>query len=308
MHPAASIIVFTTLSGLGYGLAAVLGLGLLDPAAPATKAAHLLALVLIGCGLLASTLHLGNPQRAWRAFSQWRSSWLSREGVMAVLTFLPLAVSAGFSVFGDRYNPISGLIGTALSLVTVYCTAMIYASLRSVQTWHTPLTPLCYLLFAGAGGFCLAAFFAAAGGRSGIMLELLAVLFLGMAWTAKLAWRNRKNTLRPLSTPETATGLGFIGKVRLFERPHINDNYLTREMGFRVARKHAAKLAAIAFGLGGVLPALILLALALSGAGIGMAVAAAALLAVLSHLVGMLTERWLFFAEAKHAVMNYYGG
>ena len=90
MHPAPSIIIFTTLSGLGYGLAAVLGLGLLDPAALATKLAYLLALALISGGLLSSTLHLGNPQRAWRALSQWRSSWLSREGVLAILTFAPL--------------------------------------------------------------------------------------------------------------------------------------------------------------------------------------------------------------------------
>ena len=86
MHPAASIIVFTTLSGLGYGLAAVLGLGLLDPAALATRLAYLLALALISGGLMSSTLHLGNPQRAWRALSQWRSSWLSREGVLAIAT------------------------------------------------------------------------------------------------------------------------------------------------------------------------------------------------------------------------------
>src|SRR5690606_12681279 len=98
-HPALSIIAFTTASGLGYGLAAVLGLGLLDPAAFSTKIAHVLALALVAGGLLASTLHLRNPQRAWRALSQWRSSWLSREGVMAVATFVPLCVSAWATVF-----------------------------------------------------------------------------------------------------------------------------------------------------------------------------------------------------------------
>ena len=76
MHPAPSIIVFTTLSGLGYGLAAVLGLGLLDPSLTFTRIAYVLALLLICVGLLSSTLHLGNPQRAWRALSQWR--WRSQ--------------------------------------------------------------------------------------------------------------------------------------------------------------------------------------------------------------------------------------
>ena len=78
MHPAYSIIVFTTLSGLGYGLAVVLGLGFLDPASLSTKIAYVVSIGLIGIGLSSSLLHLGNPQRAWRALSQWRSSWLSR--------------------------------------------------------------------------------------------------------------------------------------------------------------------------------------------------------------------------------------
>src|SRR5690606_7954573 len=137
MHPALSIIVFTSVSGLGYGLAAVLGLGLLDPAFPWVGAAHLLALTLISGGLLSSTLHLGNPQRAWRAFSQWRSSWLAREGVMAVISFVPLCVSAWLALFEGRYSPIAGVLGAAGSAVTVYCTSMIYASLRSVQAWNT---------------------------------------------------------------------------------------------------------------------------------------------------------------------------
>src|SRR6185312_7446099 len=145
MHPAPSIILFTTLSGLGYGLAAVLGLGLLDPAALATKIAHVLALALMSAGLLSSTLHLGNPQRAWRALSQWRSSWLSREGVMAILTFVPLVICAWATLFDRIYLPLMGVIGTIFCAVTVYCTAMIYASLKSVQAWNTRLTPICYL-------------------------------------------------------------------------------------------------------------------------------------------------------------------
>ncbi|WP_260854915.1 dimethyl sulfoxide reductase anchor subunit family protein [Mesorhizobium amorphae] len=133
----------------------MLGLGLLDPAAIATKAAHILALGLIAGGLLSSTLHLGNPQRAWRAFSQWRSSWLSREGVLSVLAFVPLTVSAWLCVIEGRYFAPIGLAGSVLSLVTVFCTSMIYASMKSVQAWHTRLTTACYLLFAMAGGALL---------------------------------------------------------------------------------------------------------------------------------------------------------
>lgn len=305
MHPALSIIVFTTASGLGYGLAAVLGLGLLDPAALATKAAWLLALALIGGGLLSSTLHLGNPQRAWRAVSQWRSSWLSREGVMALITFVPLSICAGVALWTGAQPILVGLVGSALCAVTVYCTAMIYGSLRSVDGWHSGLTPACYLLFALAGGLTVATAAAAGGAGPATLLALAAILAQGAAWWIKHLWWRRLDTLKPLSTPESATGLGNIGRVRLFERPHFNDNYLTREMGYRVARKHAAKLRRIAVICGGLLPGL-LLAVAAIAVGVPALAFGAAILAVLLHVGGLLVERWLFFAEARHAVMNYY--
>lgn len=308
MHPAPSITLFTTLSGLGYGLAAVLGLGLLDPSAIATKLAHILALALIAGGLMSSTLHLGNPQRAWRALSQWRSSWLSREGVMAVLTFVPLGINAIASVWSGRYLPLPGILGAVSCGVTVFCTAMIYASLRSVQAWNTRWTPVSYLMFAAAGGLALASFFSTLGGNAHQLLPLSAAVAIGVVWLAKTHWWARLRAMPALSTPESATGLGSIGKVRLLEPPHMNRNYLTREMGFRVARKHAVRLSQIAVVGGGVVPALLLATLVLPGGPAGIAAAAVAGFAALLLFGGMLVERWLFFAEARHAVMNYYGG
>ena len=252
MHPAASIIVFTTLSGLGYGLAAVLGLGLLDPAALATRLAFLLALALISGGLISSTLHLGNPQRAWRALSQWRSSWLSREGVMAIASFAPLICSAIAAWWAGRFIWFCGLDrrracprhrllhGDDLRL------AEIGAGLA-----HAADRRLLSAVFGFGRSAQPAPLFAAAGGSEHFRLLLaLTFVFLVAAWIAKILWWRRLAALTPLSTPETATGLGFIGRVRLLERPHVNENYLTREMGFRVARKHAEKLALIAAGGG----------------------------------------------------------
>lgn len=307
MHPAPSIIVFTTLSGFGYGLAAVLGLGLLDPGFVATKAAHILALALISAGLLSSTLHLGNPQRAWRALSQWRSSWLSREGVMALLTFVPLLISTWAALFDNRYLMLPGLLGAAGAAITVYCTAMIYASLKSIDGWHTRLTPVCYLLFAATGGVLLAGLmqmFGPAPLSSG--LPIAAIILLAAAWSVKTAWWIRLRSLKSTSTPESATGLGFIGRVRLFERPHTNDNYLTREMGYRIARKHAAKLSRLAIIYGGIVPAALAALVLIMGQGVPAGLFQLA--AVLLFGLGVAVERWLFFAEARHAVMNYYDG
>ena len=305
MHPALSIIAFTTLSGLGYGLAVMLGLGLLDPAATATKVAHFVALALISAGLLSSTLHLGNPQRAWRALSQWRSSWLSREGVMAIVTFVPLCVAAYLSIFEGRAVIWIGLDGAVLSLVTVYCTAMIYASLKSVPRWHTGWTPASYMAFALAGGGVLANMFSAISGDIRFWMPLMAAAFIVVAWGIKFKWRERARGLVQESTPETATGLGYIGKVRLLEPPHMTGNYLTREMGFVVARKHAVKLFRIVFALGAAIPIILMVLVAMTGPGSGVVILSLA--AALCLAVGLLVERWLFFAEARHVVMNYYG-
>lgn len=150
MHPAFSIIFFTSAAGAGYGLLALLGLlapfGLL-PASPLFSLAALaLALGLVVAGLLSSLAHLGRPERAWRALSQWRSSWLSREGVAAVATFLPAGVFAiAWFFLGGGVAGVAGWITAAMAAVTVYCTAMIYASLKPIRQWANPWVPRTYL-------------------------------------------------------------------------------------------------------------------------------------------------------------------
>jgi DMSO reductase anchor subunit len=311
MHPAFSVIFFTVVSGMGYGFAFLLGFGLADPATLAGKVAHVTALAMIAAGLISSTFHLGNPQRAWRAFSQWRTSWLSREGVMAVATFVPLTLNAALAVFFDTQSLALGLAGAVGAVSTVYCTAMIYASLRTVDAWHTPLTPACYLAFALSGGVLWALFFKLlSGGGKPLLLGLVGLLALGLAWLAKSRWRKRMSALVSASTPETATGLGHLGTVNLLERPHATENYLTREMGFRVARKHAGKLSRMSGIFAFAMPSVCLLlsfpGLAIAGPQPWFAVLAG--LAIVLHVAGVFIGRWLFFAEARHAVMNFYGG
>ena len=302
MHPAPSIIVFTVVSGLGYGLAFWLSLGMLHPPATATRIAWVAALGLIAAGLLSSTLHLGNPQRAWRAFSQWRSSWLSREGVLAVLTFLPLLWGAGRSVLAGEGPGIIGILGALMCLATVLCTSMIYASLRTIRAWHSWLTPACFALFSLGGGALLGVLFSVGEAGAPALLAVAALVLLALAGAAKAAWTTNMRRPDTVTTPETATGLGRIGRVRLLERPHAMENYLTTEMVYRVGRKHADTLRVIAFALSVGVPLVCLALVAMAIAPLPLT-----LLAVVSHIVGMLAERWLFFAEARHVVSNYYG-
>jgi DMSO reductase anchor subunit len=309
MNPAPSIIVFTTASGAGYGLLFWLGLlrplGLLPASTNFALVSLVLALALITVGLVSSTLHLGNPQRAWRAVSQWRSSWLSREGVAAIATYVPAVLfGLGLWLGVAGLTVVGGLLAAAGAVATVYCTAMIYASLKPIRQWSHPLVVPGYLVLSAFSGAAVLAMLAAFWG-GGAVPAVLALLAGAGALLLKRAYWQAIDTAVPAATAESATSLGFIGKVRPLDPPHTESNYLLREMGFRVARKHAEKLRLLALVGGFAAPMLLaLLALLLGG---GAAMAALTLGAVLA-LGGLLVERWLMFAEATHTVTLYYGG
>ena len=287
MHPAPSLILFSTLSGLGFGLLAWLGLGLPAPEGWVAAVFHALGLALASAGLVASTFHLGNPQRALRAFTQWRSSWLSREAWLAAAALAAATAHAATAVTGARMAQL-GWLAAALCLATVLATSMIYASIRAVPRWHAWTTPAVFLLYAVAGGALLA-------GRVAFAPWLL----LAAGLLQILAWAQGDGAFaRAGTTIATATGLGALGRVRAFEPPHTGSNYLLDEMAFRVGRRHARRLRVLGLGLAVVLPAALLLL------PLGHALAA---VAVLSHLAGVLAIRWLFFAEAEHVVALYYG-
>jgi DMSO reductase anchor subunit len=286
MHPAPSIILFTTLSGAGFGLLAFLGLGLPAVTGATALAFHAIGFVLAGGGLAASAFHLGHPERALLAFTQWRTSWLSREAWAAALALAVMGLHGGLAVLGTRL-PLLGFLGAALCLGTVVSTAMIYASLRTVPRWHHWSTPALFLLYAGAGGALLAG-----------QVTLAVILLIGLGLAQTLAWQaGDMRFARSVTTIATATGLTG-GTVRAFEPPHTGPNYLLREMVHVVGRRHRLKLRAIALVLASFLPAMLLL-LPFSHA--------LAALAVVSHLAGALVARWLFFAEAEHVVGLYYG-
>ena len=288
MHPAPSVIVFTTLSGLGFGLLFWLGLGM--PASNGWVAAVFFAIAfsLAVGGLLASTFHLGHPERALKAFSQWRSSWLSREGVCAVAALLVMGLYAALVVFLGLRVDVLGWIGAALSMGTVFTTAMIYAQLKTVPRWNTALTPALFVSLSLGGGALLA-------GQVDI-----APFLLTLAAALQLAWWVRGDRALTQSGTDmaSATGLGNIGTVRAFEPPHTGNNYLLREFVYVVGRKHSLKLRVIAMTLGYIMPVLVLV-LPFSHI--------MALFAVIAHVAGVAASRWLFFAEAEHVVGLYYG-
>jgi DMSO reductase anchor subunit len=311
MHPARSVILFTVLSGTGYGMLFLLGYGaatrLLPPDRILGLAAFGMAVTFATAGLLASLFHLGRPERAWRAMSQWRSSWLSREGLLATAVYLPTApFGIAWAFFGLNsgvfafFGAISGLLAAA----TVVATGKIYSTLKPIRQWHNAWVLPGYLVIALMSGALwlnvllqwrglsrpTIAFIAAGGALAGLVVKVL-------------YWRSI-DTARGGSTAESATGLGAIGRVRLLESPHTQDNFLLREMGYRIARKHAWRLRRIALSFGFFVPFVLA---GLTAAFTGRLAAWTALTAALSAGLGILVERWLFFAEARHTVTLYYG-
>ncbi len=303
MHPTYSIIAFTTLSGAGFGLGALLCLGGLPVEREIGFAAWGLVFFLTVSGLAASLLHLGHPERFILALSQWRSSWLSREGVLALLCLGVFAIIAAGWVFLLRFWWPVALAGAVLAIATVFSTAMIYASLKTIRHWSNPFTVPVYLLFALSNGACLYLMLAAMAmhvPRAWIvfcgLLVIVAMLVQIFSWRFNDAARSQANI-------GTATGLGRLGRVRELERPHLTENYLQSEMGYRVGRKHAATLRLIAI---------------VTGLGVPLALLAVAFyrmdtlalwfgLGALAHFIATLITRWLFFAQARHTVMLYYG-
>ncbi|HEY5802260.1 MAG TPA: DmsC/YnfH family molybdoenzyme membrane anchor subunit [Lysobacter sp.] len=332
MHPALSVIFFTTLSGAGYGVLALIGAMLASPRTqvlvrdpapslsmlPVLAAVLLLALVMITIGLLSSTFHLGKPMRAWRAFSQWRTSWLSREGVLALATYAPAVVLVGLVLAawlgGDRQASafvasaaVLGIATTVLALLTVACTAMIYASLTPIPAWQHRLVVPAYLGFAVQGGLAIVGAALAVSQATGSMPHafsgfalVLAVVSIVLVAIKLRYWRDIDQQALPATRGDA---VGLPGRdVSVFERPHSEQNYLTREMGFVVARKHSQKLRVIALILFGALPVLAAMLVWLLPATGPVAMPVAAL----SVLLGAFVERWLFFAQARHLVTLYY--
>jgi sulfite dehydrogenase (quinone) subunit SoeC len=314
MHPAYSVILFTTASGAGYGLLVWLSLLAVLDFVPTQRWLGVggfgLALGLVTVGLLSSTAHLGRPERAWRAFAQWRTSWLSREGVMAVATYFPAGVTAlGWSV-NETLNGIlafAAVLTAACAVGTLFTTGMIYGSLRTIRQWRQPLTVPNYIVLGLASGAVLLDLVLRFLDMSRVHFAILAVAALIVAAAMKRAYWLRIDAEPPTFTAEAATGLGHLGKVRALEPPHTQPNFVMREMGYQVARRHARKLRLLTILLLFVAPLLAAIALLLLRMPDAVTVTLTAL-SVCSAALGVLTERWLFFAEAEHVVVVYYRG
>ncbi len=306
MQPAFSVIFLTTLIGAAQGLflalfaAELAGFGAGDGGARFLALGGLVAVVLTGLGLLASFFHLGRPERAWRAAAMWRTSWLSRE-VIVLPAFGGLALAwAAAHALGLPWTRALGAGAALAALALFVCTAMIYASVRFIQEWASALTVVNYLVLGCASGLTLAAALAAAQAPAlarPFALAALALTLAGLATRGASLVRNAR--LKPKSTLQTAIG---VKHPRVVQRSmgFMGGSFNTREF-FHGQAPSVLKNVKWAFvALAFVLP-LGLLALGLGGASVAWFALAFAI-----QYVGLLAERWFFFAQANHPQNLYY--
>lgn len=297
MKPALSVIFFTVSSGAGLGLLIALAFWAITQGVSPQAYLPVLALgmTLTVAGLISSTLHLANPKNAWRAFSRMKTSWLSREGVLALALF-PLA-----ALFAVAPNTVTLLVLAGVALAVLLCTGMIYGCLKTVPSWHTPLTPAGYVamgLYSGA----LAALPVLAWQGENVSSKTSAVLaLLAISLAIKVIYYYRFGMPDARHTVQQALPFSKDGtkSIALLDLGHTHGNFLTEEFFFVMARTRARRLRLAALVLGFVLPAVALTSSTLS--------VRALTFAAVSCVAGLLAERWLFFAEARHVVRLYHG-
>ena len=310
MNPALSVVVFTTLAGLGQGVVialAVLSLAgaSLSPALVVTALS--LALILLIVALGASFLHLGRPERAWRAVLMWRTSWLSREVIVlpafiaVIALWLALHLRQPAGMLRDGVLPIAAIV---LCLGLWYCTAMIYACIRFIQEWAHPLTLANYTLIGLSSGLVLFSAIAWATGQSALVQPVAgwAIVWTLIATVVRLISIARNAGLKPKSTLQSATGIGN-SQLQQKSMGMTGGSFNTREFMHGKTRAFLARIKYFAIAVGFILPALLLLPVAFGGDGTNGAWLVAA---VLLQYPGLLAERWYFFAQARHPQNLYY--
>ncbi len=321
MNPAFSVIFLTTLIGAGQGLFIALVsvqaqalLGLL-PQPPSTRfyvAGSVLALICLGAGLIASFFHLGRPERAWRTATMWRTSWLAREVIVlpafmasvalygALHLFNSAALPAPGSAFAVDASLAVGVLGTLLAFALFVCTGMIYACLRFLAEWHTPLTLVNFTLLGMASGFTLATGLAAiATPRHVGFLAAWAVVLTVLGGASRGMSLRRNARLKPLSTVQSAIGVKH-PVVAQKSQGFMGSSFNTREFFHRASTQRLRLVKHGFVWLAFVAPPLLLLG------GRNQASIALLLAAFAVQYAGLLAERWFFFAQARHPQNLYY--
>jgi len=313
MHPAFSVIFFTVVSGAGYALISLLCLfNFLNFGMLIDKNTFFIiaitSAVLFTMGLISSTFHLANPKNAWRAFMRFKTSWLAREGLLAILFYPILALYLYFIYIDMQINNFmlmqyySFLIFT-ISVVIIYCTGMIYACLKTIPQWNTIWTPINYITI----GFALAAlilfFILNLNGYDTTSYENYILSMIAFSLATKLTYYFviRLPKYNIADATNAAVKLKSTN-VRLLDVGHTGGTFLTDEFGYKVAERKLFRIKILSILSGFIIPFYLIYTYSFIYENIALCS-----LAIFLSFIGMISERWLFFAQAKHVVNLYHG-
>ena len=289
MHPAPSIILFTVLSGFGFGLISIIGL--LQFLSVITMfdliIYSIIGVIFATVGLVSSFFHLANKKNAIKSLSQWQTSWLSREAIASIFCLVVVFGNIIWAVYQNNYVSEVGVVLFFLSLFTIFTTSMIYAQLKTVPSWNNALTPAIFVCAALTGGAILLTDYA-----SLVLLLVFGTLQISFWYIADRGFQDKETSVG------TALGYNKNEEIRPFDVAHTNRNYLLNEMVYKVARKHSVKIRYISFFMAFVFPMSLILIFPNNFS--------VSVSAITIHLIGIYFSRWLFFAEAKHSVSFYY--
>jgi DMSO reductase anchor subunit len=193
-----------------------------------------------------------------------------------------------------------GAAATVLAFALFLCTGMIYACIKFLQEWASPLTVVNYVMLGGASGFTLAAAFAGyAAPELVAFLAGWAAVLTGIALLTRAASLLRNARLKPKSTLQTAIGVKHPRVVQTAQG-FMGGSFNTREFFHGRTRAFLRAIKWVFLVLTFPLPVLLL------GAGVAAGSETLLALAFGVQYAGLLAERWFFFAQANHPQNLYY--
>jgi DMSO reductase anchor subunit len=315
MKPPVSVIFLTTLIGAGQGLFLALyvfevygALGFVDgnPEQMLWVGIELVVALMI-LGLLASFFHLGHPMRAWRAIYQWRTSWLSREVIVLplfVIAVLAWGISIDATDVSCRPAAICldlaiGMVAAMLALLLYVCTAMIYVAIKCIKEWHSPLTVINYLLLGLSSGFTLST--ALAGYFHSAMTLLYvkhSIILIVLAFVSSMFSFYRNKQIKENYKIQVIPGLNSSNIHRIEQNNKFDSKIVGRVFQYS-SPKLILWIERIFLLAAFVLPCLLIFFSYQNDVKIGL------FTACFIQYIGLMAERWLFFAQASHPQSAY---
>lgn len=303
MRPTGPLLLITVLQGWAGGM--ILGLAVASAvfsrlgAVPSLLEPVILGIALVGG--VSSFFHMHRIQAARYVLRRLKTSWLSREALTTGF-FIGGLVILGFGIEQWHWRGMvlavtSGVVA-ALGLVAMFVTAMLYATIPAMRSWHSPVTVVSMMGMGISGGWVFMGALATVAGDAPLGFWFAAVglgLVIAMVVVKGLQVHFFR-VMRQQITAGTGTGL-HLGPYRLQDTGTTRAPYRTQT---QIWPELSAAQRRLGYGLTFVLLAVVPL-LTLVGTLADPKAPWLIEVAAVSLVFAAFAERWMFFADATHS-------